>query len=67
MRLYLIPECDRRDVIGQGQIPAATSPSQGLDGHAQIRGKANRVGDVPTVKAKSLLGLVKSVRLENLH
>ena len=67
MRLGLVPECHRRNIVLQRQITATRSPAQSLDGHFEIFVKPDGIHDVPTVKPEALLRLVQAIRTNDLR
>src|ERR1039457_6711009 len=54
-------------MVLQWKIAAAGAPAQSLNGHAQIGVKTDRICDVPSIQAKSLLRFVETIRLDHLN
>lgn len=57
----LVPVGDGGDVVAEFEVAASGAPTKGLDGDAEIFFEADRVGDVPSVEAEALLGVVEAV------
>src|SRR5205823_6662826 len=55
VRLGLIPERGRGDVVPQREVSATITPADGLDRDRQVLPKADRVHDVPAIQAEPLL------------
>src|SRR5665213_1054712 len=55
VRLRLIPERDRGDVVLQRKVAPSRLPAKVLDSHLQLAFKANRVRYVPAIEAETLL------------
>lgn len=63
----LIPESNGGNVIPQLQVSVLALPAQGLDGDLQILFEVNRIGNVPAVHGKTLVGAVQPVRADDLR
>src|SRR5579859_916909 len=66
MRLTLIPERGRGDIILQGQIAMTAAPAERLDGDSQVLLKTNRVHDMPAIQAKALLTAIEPIGFDDL-
>src|SRR5260370_28327517 len=66
MRLTLVPEYGRGDIVSQGKITSATAPSQRLNGHAQVLLEADGVHNMTAVHTEALLTTVQAIWLDHL-
>ena len=66
VRLALVPEGHRGDVILHRQVPAPFAPAQCLDRHPQVLFEADGVHDVPAVHAEALLAAIQAIRFDHL-
>src|SRR6187397_726422 len=61
VRLGLIPEGHRRDVVLQREVRTVGAPAERLDRHAQVVLEPDRIHEVPAVEAEALLRLVQAI------
>ena len=66
MWLSLIPEGSCRDVRTLLQISSVVPPAQVLDGCFKVFFEADRIDDVPSVQAETLLRTICSIRTDYL-
>src|SRR5262249_18861190 len=66
VRLRLIPEYRRGDVILERQILSIRPPAERLDRYPQIALEANRIHDVPAIQPESLLTAIQPIGFDHL-
>ena len=70
MRLGLVPERGRGDVVLQGQIAPLSgerlAPAERLDRHAQVSLEPDGVEHVPAIQPETLLSPAHAFRLDHL-
>ena len=67
MGLSLIPKTGRRYIGFLGQIPSSMTPTQVLNGYAQILFKTNGIHDMPPIKSKTLSCFIRQISGYYLH